>query len=241
MVFASLAAGLAAVAPAGANGPCGQDFDGNHACAVNSPASYSGSLVTDNKKDYYVFYAQIGTELSVSVTDTENPQCSSAGYPVSCGYIRVELDNSSGDGVDEDAESNINNAITVPGTLAHTLEATGTYYLIVSGHLGRDKNENGTEVPYTLGVTASPIVQWPVPPPAPPPPPPPPPAPSVACLHDRENVAREQLVVQAYTRKAHAHHLSRRTKRRYETVLASARRSLGTYESLRHRQCPNGV
>ena len=244
MVFVMLVSGLAAATSAEANGPCGQDFDGNHACAVNSSASYTGSLVTDNESDYYVLYARAGTELSVSITDTENPQCSSVSEPISCGDARVNLVDANGNSLYESAESRINNAITVTGTFAHTLEAAGTYYLIVSGRLGADEHGNNTAVPYTLGVIASPNVQWPAPPPPPPPPPPPrlsPPTPSVACLRDRLGVARELLVVQQYTRKVHAHHLSRRTKRRYQRVLASARRSLGMYESLRHRQCPNGV
>jgi hypothetical protein len=161
-----LVATLLAAAPAAANGPCGQDFNGDNACPVNtaSTTSYSGSLVTDNESDYYVFYAQKGTELSVTITDTENPSCStSAGY---CGGAAVNLDDAQGNQLDGTDGSTPNNGITVPQRFSHTLESAGTYYLIVSGYLGTDQNQNPTAVPYTLNVSASPNVQWPAPPPS---------------------------------------------------------------------------
>ena len=153
---------LLTAASSNANGPCGQDFDGNHACPVNSPGSYDGSLTTDNERDYYVFRAQKGTELGVSITDTENPQCSTASYG-ECGRVDVELLNASGESEDENAGSNPYNGITVPGKFSHTIETTGTYYLVVSGNLGRDEHENPAPVPYALEVSASPNVVWPPP------------------------------------------------------------------------------
>ena len=43
LVVAGLGAGASS-----ANGPCGQNYDGNHACPVNSPTLIPGSLTTDN-------------------------------------------------------------------------------------------------------------------------------------------------------------------------------------------------
>jgi len=157
-----LAAGLAWATPSRANGPCGQNFDGNHACGVNSPATYPGSLTTDNESDYYMFSAQPGTGLSVSITDTENPGCSTS-FTDSCGWARVALLDGSGNDLDESASSQPANGITVPGSFSHTLGAN-TYYLVVSGSLGSDSNSNPVATPYTLSVDASPAVQWPPPP-----------------------------------------------------------------------------
>jgi hypothetical protein len=158
LVSVLLSAGIA-----GANGPCGQNFDGDNACGITSPGTVSGSLVTDNEKDYYVLYARKGTELSVTVTDTESPTCDEE---FSCGSAAVELLEGDGDEEYQSASSSPNHGITVPGDFDHTIETTGTYYLVVSGDLGSDNNDNPTPVPYTLGVNASPAVQWP--PPAPP-------------------------------------------------------------------------
>jgi hypothetical protein len=159
---------LTAPASASANGPCGQDFDGNHSCPVNSAvtSSYPGSLITDNETDYYVFHAVRGTELSVSITDTEDPRCSTS-YAGNCGDINAALDDAQGNGVDGTDGSQPSDGITVPQTFSHTLEATGTYFLLISGNLGTDANDNPTAVPYTLSVNAAPSVQWP-PPAAPP-------------------------------------------------------------------------
>lgn len=154
---------LLAAAPASANGPCGQDFDGDHACGLTSPATVSGSLVTDNEKDYYVFYARKGTELQVTITDTELATCTEN---LVCGYTHAELLEGNGDEVYDGASSEPNNGITVPGDFDRTIETSGTYYLLVSGELGRDNNGNPAPVPYTLGVSASPTVQWPAPQPA---------------------------------------------------------------------------
>ena len=165
-------------APASANGPCGQDFDGPTACPVNtaSTSNYLGSMATDNESDYYVLYAQRGTELSVTITDTENPVCSDPppGPTVACGQVSAALDDAQGDELDESFNNNGGfdsspiNGLQVPATFSHTIDSTGTYYLIVtSSFLG---SFSPPPLPYTLSVSASPNVQWP--PPVPPPPPP---------------------------------------------------------------------
>lgn len=74
----------------------------------------------------------------------------------------------------------------------------------------------------------------------PPPPPPPTPVPSAQCMRDRGGVAHEELLIRRYEGKLRAHHLSRRTKRKYDRSLAAARKSAGSYEGLRRHQCPDG-
>jgi hypothetical protein len=173
---------LISSASAMADGPCGPDRDGPTACGITSPASENGSLVTSNEQDYYVFYAQNNTELSVSMTDTENPICSTEESANGCGSAGAELYDSQGDDLDEGANSNPENGVTVPGTFDYTLGA-GTYYLIVNGSLGEDQYGNPTAVPYTLSVSGSPAVLWPKPaPPTPTPTPTPTPKPASAQL-----------------------------------------------------------
>jgi hypothetical protein len=162
----ALAAGLVSAVPSSADGPCGQNFDGPHACAVNSPGTYGGSLSTDNESDYYVLSALPGTAFSVSITDTESPGCSTS-YVGGCGSARVALLDGNGTDLYEGAFSQPTNGVTVPGTFSHTLDG-GNYYLVVAGNLGTDRNSNPTSTPYALSVNASPAVQWPPPPPPPP-------------------------------------------------------------------------
>jgi len=168
--FVAAGAVSVGVSPAAANGPCGQDFDGNHACGVSSPVNDNGSLATDNESDYYVFYAQKGTELQVTATDSENPGCSADGSTTSCGSVYAELYDSQGNDLYEGTgDSYPNNAITVPRTLSTTLTSAGTYYVVVKGSLGFDAHDNPIAVPYTLNFSASPNVAWPQPTSNPPP------------------------------------------------------------------------
>ncbi len=138
--------------------PCGYSFQ-TATCAVNSPASPTGTLQTDNQADYYAMYVQPATELSVTVTDTEAPSC---GY--SCGDVQAQLYDANGNSVGAyTGDSQPNNGITVPQTFSYTVQAGGIYYLEVQGGLGTDTNDNPTPVPYTLQVSASPNVSWPPP------------------------------------------------------------------------------
>lgn len=68
----------------------------------------------------------------------------------------------------------------------------------------------------------------------------PPPLASGVCLHDRSGVGHEERVVRFYLSKVHAHHISRRAKRRYERSLSAARRGLAKFLHLRHVECPGG-
>jgi hypothetical protein len=174
-----LGAMLLTAGAASANGPCGQNDEGASACGVNSPATDPGSLTTDNENDYYVLYAQQGTELHVSVTNTANPSCSQTdeGW---CGNVKADLFDSQGNDTGEGSGSSTpNKGITVPASFDTTL-TTGTYYLIVTGSMGADQYGNPTAVPYSLAVTASPNVVWPAPSSSPPPGPTPTPTPTPA-------------------------------------------------------------
>jgi hypothetical protein len=88
--LAALAACLMIAAPAAADGPCGQDYTGNSACAVNSATApnYNGTIVAGNDTDYYVFYAAADTHMTLTITNDENPQCDSS---YSCGEVTAEL------------------------------------------------------------------------------------------------------------------------------------------------------
>ena len=141
---------LAAPAAAQANGPCGQDNSGNSACPLAFPSTSSGSLVTSNENDYYVFNAQAGQEIFATITDTESPSCNS------CGFAEAGLYDANGNAIYAamTGSSQPNNGITVPRSFGWTVGQSGTYYLIVDGGLGRDSNNNPTGVPYTLQVSA---------------------------------------------------------------------------------------
>jgi hypothetical protein len=158
----TIAAALAIPTVTLANGPCGQNSDGNHACGVTSPSSQSGSIATSNERDYYVFHAQQNTQLHVAITNTEDPSCSQPGGS-SCGTVAVQLTDAQGNEITETEVSEPYNGITVPRTLDYTLEKKGNYYLIVRGSLAYDSFYNGHPVPYQLDVTASPNVVWPAP------------------------------------------------------------------------------
>lgn len=225
----TLAASLFAAVPASANGPCGQDSNGNAACSVNSPGSYNGTLTTNNERDYYVFYMGRESELAISITDTENPECFPAPWPVECGGVGVSLLNAEGEEIERSQESTIVSGITVPKILSHTLQAAGTYYLVVLGGLGRNAQENPTPVPYTLAVNASPAVQWPPPPPPlpppplpPPPPPPPPPSCVVPGFSNHVSLATiERRIRAAHCRVGHVTHTRSRRVHRGDVVALS--------------------
>jgi hypothetical protein len=76
--------------------------------------------------------------------------------------------------------------------------------------------------------------------PLPEPPPPPPPSPSNACLHDRANLAKAQLLVRSYRHKLASHHLSHKARRKYRQGLSHASGLVKRYATLRYKQCPGG-
>lgn len=173
-----------AARPAFADGPCGQDYTGPTACAINTASvhDYDGTIVANNDVDYYVMYAAKSTHLSLSITDRENPACSNADFPIQCGEVSIALYDSQGNEVGgPGGGSSARNGITVPLTWSTIISSAGTYYLEVSGDEGSDSNGNSTSVPYDLNVAASPNVEWPAPIPAPAPISPPAPA-RPACV-----------------------------------------------------------
>lgn len=154
-------AGLILAASASASGSCGNDFSPATACAVTSPGTYQGSLAADNETDFYVFYAHAGTHLQVSITDTEDPACSTGDF-YSCGFADALLTDSAGDVTDGTSpDSQPQNGAAVTGTMSDVLSATATYYLQVDGQTGQADTGPNWPIPYTMTVNASPGVHWP--------------------------------------------------------------------------------
>jgi hypothetical protein len=104
-------------------------------------------------------------DLSVSILDTEDASCSTAGYPIFCGEESVELYDATGDDQGGPGWSMPTDGISVPATWSTVISTAGTYYLEVSGDEGLDDNGNPTRIPYQLSVSATPNVVWPPPPP----------------------------------------------------------------------------
>ena len=155
---------LVAAEPAAAAGPCGIDSDTDTACPITATAaSYSGTLTTDGEDDYYVFYAQAGTQLSLTITDTEDPSCAEGSSGSVCGDVGADLLDANENDLSSTDDSTPMNGARIPTTLTATLQTSGTYYVDISGDLGADGDNNPTPVPYTLTVTASPGIQWPSP------------------------------------------------------------------------------
>jgi hypothetical protein len=150
---------------ASAHGPCGKDFAAAHACGVSSPASLRGSLTAATEHDWYVFRAVKGTALRITITDTESPACTESEV-VACGDVSAQLMTSAKRKVASTGASEPYAERAVSERLTHRLGKTGTYYIVVSGHLGQDGNGimgPGTPIfpTYSLVVKASPKVQRP--------------------------------------------------------------------------------
>ena len=96
-IIGALAVLMLVPAMASANGPCGVDFNGPTACAINAPAAISGTIVQKTEQDYYVFWAPAGTQVAATITNAIAPTCTSSnGY---CGELDMELDDASGENV----------------------------------------------------------------------------------------------------------------------------------------------
>lgn len=150
---------LPGAGPATANGYCGADPTGATACPVSTNTTLSGSIASGSGQDYYVFYVARKTDLELTVTDTENAQCSNdyPYYPYICGWAQAELLNSVGHELGDTQTSSPQNGVTVPQSISGTLPR-GVYYVDVSGYQG-----DGTlpAIPYQLTVSGNPSVQWP--------------------------------------------------------------------------------
>ena len=184
-VFSAIVAcacSLLAAGSAAAYGSCGNDYSSNTACGVTSPGSYQGAIQANNERDYYVFFAQGGTNLAASLTDNEDPGCSVDGSGSTCATGDMVLYDSQGNDIAHSSSQGPNaspvNGINVSASIHQVLDTAGTYYLTVEGDQGTNAMGNPTAMPYTLGVNASPGVYWPPPsspsPPASNPPPAPP-------------------------------------------------------------------
>src|SRR5262249_51557863 len=147
---------LAGAAPAAANGYCGADPTGVTACPINANGTVSGSISSGSEQDYYVFYAARKTDLQLTVTDTEDPRCST-DFSYMCAWTTAELIDSRGDQLAHTEFSEPSNGVTVPVSVTKSI-GRGVYYVAVSGY-----QSAGTlpSVPYQLTVDGNPGVQWP--------------------------------------------------------------------------------
>jgi hypothetical protein len=157
---------LASVGSALANGPCGVNYDGDHACGINAPTTISGNLVEENESDYYVFWAPAGTQIDPTLTysgdngPTNNAEGSNA-------HMVLYDSSGSGLGLAESGDSCDCYGIEQSASLPYTLTDAGTYYLVVNGNADEPNAVSPTPTPYTLSVvTNSGSMQWPPPPPA---------------------------------------------------------------------------
>jgi hypothetical protein len=153
------AAALASAAPAGAYGYCGTDSTGATACPVASNTTVAGTISSNTEYDYYVFYVARQTDLQLTITDTENADCSNydPSYGYGCGNAQVSLLDSKGNDLEDSQSSSPNNGVTVPESIEKTI-GRGVYYLEVSGFLDPYTLPS---IPYQLTVDGNPGVQWP--------------------------------------------------------------------------------
>lgn len=157
---AAVIAALLSVGTASADGSCGHDFDGPTACPIATSGAVAGSLGATFEKDYFVFYAQRRTHLTLTLTDTEDPTCGIYGEPNLhvCSAVFVQLYNHKGHYIAQSRFSQPQNGVPVSVVLSRSLPAAGVYYAAVTGEL----NSVGP-IPYSLQVNGSPNVQWPPP------------------------------------------------------------------------------
>ncbi len=154
LVGAAIAALLGA-APALADGPCGHDFDGPTACPITTSETVAGSLTATFETDYYVFYAQKRTALTLTINDTEDPTCGSSYL---CSDVLVKLYDRRGNFIQVSNESKPLNGVPDPVVLTHRLRVAGIYYAVVTGVVS-----SPGPIPYSLTVAGSPNVQYPPP------------------------------------------------------------------------------
>lgn len=161
----SVAALVCSASTALANAPCGIDNTMGDACPVNTASQtvFNGSINAAGEADWYVFYATAGTQLNLSITDNEDPSCSTGDTGAFCGNVFVWLDNPQGLTFAQTENDSPDEGAPFATTFSYTFTASGTYYFEVQGGLGTDANNNPTPVPYTMSMTASPNLTWPAP------------------------------------------------------------------------------
>lgn len=160
MVVALLGAGAAH-----ADGYCGPDPVGPRACAVPTNGAVTGTLTANFEHDYFVFYARRGTQLSLTITNDDDPACSISPDPLSyyCGVAWTELLNGRGQQLAQTASSEPVNGVPVSKSVSRILKRPGTYYAVVTGDPYIGTVFNGVPLPYTLAVNGSPKITWPHP------------------------------------------------------------------------------
>ena len=147
---------LAAAASAGAAGTCVAGSTPRMACPLTS--TLSSSMPADNNRIYYKAWAHKGTEVRLTINDTEDPGCSiiSSAVDHACSPVCVEF----GFGGTDTPCSFPDHGLDRPVSTQTTAPRTGVFYFDV--YLLTGSNSGGA-IPYTLSVLANPAVRWPPP------------------------------------------------------------------------------
>jgi hypothetical protein len=161
-VMAVIAALMVASLPTGARadpltcGPSARD-----ACPLSGNRTLTGATPPPTfANSYYRFFARPGTQIVATITDTENPECSTLPPPaggcggVSISVLSANLSQLSGPFI----QSSPTGGVTESATLRITLDAEGVYYFEIT-----NLNALNRVTPFTLEMFASPAVTWPHP------------------------------------------------------------------------------
>jgi hypothetical protein len=147
---------LAVPTVASAHGSCGNNLTAKKACAIHPPAKLHGKLTTKKERDYYAFSASKGTKLRITITAG-----SCLGVTVACADVRATVYDSRHHEIGSTGVAEAQ--VQASTSYSHTLSKAGTYYIVVTGHLGEETPPFGGRsrlLPsaYTLVVKASPSV-----------------------------------------------------------------------------------
>ncbi len=147
---------LIAANGAGATGACVAGTTPQRACPLTH--SVSSSLSGSGDSVYYKLWARRGTEIRLTLDDTENPGCSTGVVPGGCVLMCASFDKLSPSNGKSPC-STPSEGSDRPATEQVTATRSGVFYLSVNTERF---NGSGT-VPYSLSVSANPGVRWPPP------------------------------------------------------------------------------
>lgn len=158
-----LVAGLACLTltagPALADGYCGHDPSGPTACPIPTSQTVTGTFTKPYESDFFVFFARKGTQLSLTIRDTEDPSCYDLSAPTApCADAEVQLFDAHGHELAYSGLSTVVNFVPVSASLSHTVHANGVYYAVAY-----NDTAFAHSYPYSLTAFGSLNVTWPHP------------------------------------------------------------------------------
>jgi hypothetical protein len=175
--------------------------------------AYTDTLLTSNDENWLTFFTPLAQEtVDVEATLLTGGECGGASLSVGKTYVPLTWDRWS------------HETFTSPGS--------AQYFVSTEKCMGMSWEAIVKTAALAPGLQTQST--------PPPPPPPPPPAPSNACLHDRANLAKAQLLVRRYRHELGSHRLSRKARHRLRRGLAHATALVRHDAALRRRQCPGG-